>query len=107
MCNPWLAGGHSRHRYLCVICAGKPIEIVLGNMSRDFQPLPPSPEALMSCKSLYLQTDLGQLDVLSEITGIGNYSEVAQHVISIDLGGLLVRVLNLDALILSSSQKRR
>jgi hypothetical protein len=70
-------------------------------MARDFQPLPSNPETLESYKNLYLHTDLGQLDVLSEITGIGNYYEVERHIIIVDLGGLPVRVLNLDALILA------
>jgi hypothetical protein len=79
-----LAGAHPRFR-----------------MTRDLQPLSQKPEALADFKNLYLITDLGQLDILSEITGIGNYSEVEQHTIAVDLGGTLVRVLDLDTLILA------
>src|SRR5512136_170597 len=36
-------------------------------MTRDLRPLPNDPEKLTGFKNLYLLTDLGQLDVLSEI----------------------------------------
>jgi hypothetical protein len=49
----------------------------------------------------YVLTDLGQLDVLSEITGIGKYSDLEQHTIAVDLGGISVRVLDIDTLILA------
>jgi hypothetical protein len=37
---------------------------------RDLRPLPDEPEKLEGFKNLYLITDLGQLDVLSEIAGV-------------------------------------
>jgi hypothetical protein len=67
--------------------------------TRDLRPLPDEPEKLASFKNLYLLTDLGQLDVLSEITGVGEYSEVEQHTIQVDLDGAPCRVLDLDTLI--------
>jgi len=63
------------------------------------RPLPDAPEALAGCRNLYLITDLGQLDVLSEIAGVGEYSEVEQHAILVDLEGTPCRVLDLDTLI--------
>jgi hypothetical protein len=66
---------------------------------RDRRPLPDEPAQLEGFKNLYLVTDLGQLDVLSEITGVGDYSEVERHIIQIDLKGTLCRVLDLDTLI--------
>ena len=77
-----LAGAHPRFR-----------------MARDLLPLPDEPEKLESFKNLYLVTDLGQLDVLSEITGIGGHSEVEQHTIQVDLEGAPCRVMDLDTLI--------
>jgi hypothetical protein len=50
-------------------------------------------------KNLYLVTDLGQLDVLSEIAGVGGHSEVEQHTIQVDLEDIQCRVLDLDTLI--------
>ena len=77
-----LAGSHPRFR-----------------MTSDLRPLPDLPEALAGFRNLYLITDLGQLDVLSEITGIGEYSAVERHTIQVDLEGSPCRVLDLDTLI--------
>jgi len=77
-----LAGAHPRFR-----------------MSPDLRPLPDVPEALAGFENLYLITDLGQLDVLSEIGGVGEYSEVERHTILVDLEGTPCRVLDLDTLI--------
>ena len=64
-------------------------------------PLPDDVEELLGFKNLNLVTDQGQLDILSEITGIGDYDRVAPQTISIDIGGVACRVLSLDALIKS------
>jgi hypothetical protein len=70
-------------------------------MASDLRPLPQNPEELDKFQNLYLRTDLGQLDVLSEITGVGKYLEVARHVIQVDFGGTCIRVLDLDTLLLA------
>ena len=67
--------------------------------TQDLHPLPEDPEKLRGFRNLYLLTDLGQLDVLSEISGVGEYSEVERHTIQVDLAGALCRVLDLDTLI--------
>jgi hypothetical protein len=55
-------------------------------MARDRRPLPNSPDELAGFKNLYLHTDLGQLDILSEIAGVGEYSELERRSIQMDLG---------------------
>lgn len=50
-------------------------------------------------KNLYLKTDLGVLDCLSEVKGLGDYDACRQRSIRIELGDLLIRGLSLDALI--------
>jgi hypothetical protein len=50
-------------------------------------------------KNLYLSTDLGQLGCLGEIKGVGKYADCVANSETIDVGGLGVRVLTLDALI--------
>jgi hypothetical protein len=50
-------------------------------------------------KNLYLQTDLGILDCLSEVAGVGNYEEVFKQSVSHSLSSGEFRMLNLDALI--------
>jgi len=67
--------------------------------TRDLHPLPDEPAKLEGFKNLYLLTDLGQLDVLSEIAGVGDHSVVEQHTIQVVLEGTRCRVLDLDTLI--------
>ena len=62
-------------------------------MTPDPTPLSEQAEELSGLKNLYLITDLGQLDVLSEVAGIGGYREVEKHTIQIDLEGTACRVL--------------
>lgn len=50
-------------------------------------------------KNLYLTTDWGQLDCLGEIRGLGDYAACRARSEEIDLEGLGIRVLTLDALI--------
>ncbi|MHC1763946.1 MAG: nucleotidyltransferase [Verrucomicrobiia bacterium] len=50
-------------------------------------------------KNLYLTTDLGVLDCLSEVSGLGNYEQVLRHSISQQMSFGSLRILSLDALI--------
>ena len=50
-------------------------------------------------QKLYLQTDLGQLDCLSEVKGVGDFAEVQRQSIEIELPAGPCRILGLDALI--------
>jgi hypothetical protein len=54
---------------------------------------------LIGFRNLNLDTDWGVIDILGEITGIGGYAEVAKHAVEMDVSGLVVRVLDLPALI--------
>jgi hypothetical protein len=65
-------------------------------------------DELCTClKNLYLQTDLGVLDCLGEIAGIGDYDKVAGCSISMSLPFGECRVLSLDALIASKEAAGR
>lgn len=70
-------------------------------MSPQQPPLPEDPAKLAGFKNLFLATDFGQLDILSEITGVGAYPEVVRHAVQVTLAGVSYRVLDLDALIAS------
>lgn len=59
----------------------------------------PAPE--VELKNLYLQTDLGALDVLGSITGVGNYARVAENAETVELFGRRVRVISIEDLILA------
>ncbi len=50
-------------------------------------------------KNLYLDTDLGQLDCISFVEGIGNYQQAKDKSISIETDNLKIQVLDIDALI--------
>jgi hypothetical protein len=50
-------------------------------------------------KNLYLQTDLGKLDCLGEVLGIGNFEEVKKQSVVASLSYGEFRFLNIDALI--------
>jgi hypothetical protein len=52
-------------------------------------------------KNLYLQTDLGKLDCLGEVAGVGSYDTVLQNSVNFRLSYGDFRVLNLDAAIVS------
>ena len=61
--------------------------------------LPGSVEELKGFKRLYLDTDLGELDVLDEIAGVGGFEAVRAHSVQLELWDRRVWVLDLDALI--------
>jgi hypothetical protein len=59
-------------------------------------------------KNLYLDTDIGQLDCLGFVQGLGNYHEVEAFSELRDIGnGLQIRVLTLDSLIKARSAMNR
>lgn len=70
-------------------------------------PLELTDELCDRLKNLYLNTDLGILDCLGEVSGIGNYEDVLKHSVSHRLSSGEVRILSLDALIASKSAAGR
>jgi acyl carrier protein phosphodiesterase len=52
-------------------------------------------------KNLYLQTDLGKLDCLSEVAGVGDFEAVREQSVIADFSYGQFRFLNLEALIAS------
>jgi len=58
-------------------------------------------------RNLYLDTDLGHLDCLSEIQGLGGYDTVANASQRIEIDGVSVRVLTIDALIAAKEAMNR
>ena len=58
-------------------------------------------------KNLYLDTDIGQLDCLSFIDGLGDYSQVERESELIEVEKMKVRVLSLDALIKAKKSMNR
>lgn len=58
-------------------------------------------------KNLYIDTDIGQLDCLSFIDGLGDYSEVKQESELIEVEEIKMRVLSVDALIKTKKSMKR
>ena len=58
-------------------------------------------ENLVFFKNIYLETDLGQLDCLGEIKGIGTFGEVLKNSETIELRGKNINILSMEALIKS------
>ena len=57
--------------------------------------------------NLYLDTDIGQLDCLSFIDGIGNYEKVKEAAVPIEAENMQLFVLSLDALIQAKKAMNR
>jgi hypothetical protein len=64
-------------------------------------PLELSSELLPRLKNFYLQTDLGKLDCLSEVTGIGDYQAVLKCSVPHSTSHGVFHMLSLDALIIA------
>jgi hypothetical protein len=69
--------------------------------------LPEDAARLVGYRNLYLVTDWGQIEILPEITGVGDYKEVARHAIRVSIAGSGCRILDLDTLIRSSPEPRQ
>lgn len=62
-------------------------------------PLTKTAEELSHFKNLYLSTDIGPIDILGQIPGLGDYDKLLQHVIEIQLFDKKCLVLDLETLI--------
>lgn len=58
-----------------------------------------NPEPGVEVHNLYLRTDLGPLDILSSISGVGDFERIRQHAVEIELFGRHCHVISLDDLI--------
>jgi len=70
-------------------------------------PLDLSLESAGRLKNLYVVTDLGKLDCLGDVAGIGDYQAALADSVEIDLGGRPCRTLSLDSLIRSKEAMGR
>jgi predicted nucleotidyltransferase len=69
---------------------------------RPDKPIPiDSVEQIRGFKNLYISTDIGILDILGELPGVGSFDEIKDRTTLIDLDGFTCAVLDIDTLILS------
>jgi hypothetical protein len=64
-------------------------------------------EACRQLKNMYLDTTMGQLDCLSVISGLGDFDKVRQSSELLEVGGITMRVLSLNALIKAKKAMNR
>ena len=66
-----------------------------------------TPERCASLKNLHLKTDLGAVDCLGEVLGVGDFESVLQHSVELELPFGNCRILDLDALIRAKEAMNR
>ena len=66
-----------------------------------------TPELRIGLKNLYLATDLGKLDCLGEILGVGGFDEVSRGSVEIRFESGGCKVLGIDALIQAKAATNR
>ena len=57
------------------------------------------PEKLEGVANIYLETNLGVLDILSELKPVGSFERISQNAITVSLYGHTCKVISLDDLI--------
>jgi len=57
------------------------------------------PEELESVNNLYLETDLGVVDIISHVTGVGDFKKVSKKSNLIELFGHTCKVISIEDLI--------
>src|ERR1039457_3468771 len=75
--------------------------------SRPDLPLELTPEQCASLKNLYLNTDLGVVDCLGEVLGVGIFDEVLKHSVELELPYDKCRILGIEALIRAKQAMNR
>lgn len=75
--------------------------------SRPDLPLALTPQQCATLKNLYLKTDLGVLDCIAEVLGIGDFEDVLKNSVIAELPFGEIRVLDIDALIQAKEAMHR
>jgi hypothetical protein len=77
-------------------------------MNPNFKPsFLTEPKDLNKLQNIYLETDLGVLDIISEVTEVGNFEQVKKNSVEIDIFGHKCRVISIDALIRAKEKMGR
>lgn len=69
--------------------------------------MPVDATQLFGFKNLYLQTTLGEIDLLSEVDGVGPFDIVKKHATRFDIGEVQIAVMSLEDIILSKGKLGR
>lgn len=77
-------------------------------MNPNFKPsFLTEPKDLSNLRNLYLETDLGVLDIISEVTEVGDFEQVKMNSVEIELFGRKCKVISVDALIKAKEKMGR
>ena len=76
-------------------------------MRPDRRPLSLDARAFVGFRHLYVSSNLGVLDLLGEITGVGGYDVLVKGALEVQLDGFAVRVMSLDDLLASKRAMAR
>jgi hypothetical protein len=90
----------------------KCLEKALGELhpvhrSRPDLPFSFTPEQCARLKNLYLKTDLGAVDCLGEVLGLGDYDAVLRQSVEVELPFGRCRILEIDGLIRAKEAMNR
>ena len=75
--------------------------------SRPDMPLELTAAQCADLKNLYLKTDLGVVDCLGEVLGIGNFEEVLKHSVEVELPYGKCRIIDIETLIRAKEAMNR
>jgi hypothetical protein len=76
-------------------------------MTPNRKPLELTPQNVKDLKNLYIDTDLGTLDCLGYVNGIGEFKDVLKSSRKIEVDGVELNILTLDALIKAKEAMQR
>jgi len=65
------------------------------------------PQDLTGINNLYLQTDAGLLDLISDVIGVGNYEAVSKSAVEVQIFGRKCKIISLEDLIKSKLTLKR
>lgn len=65
------------------------------------------PKELDGINNLYLETDVGVLDLISNVIGVGDFSELSKNAIEIKIFGRNCKIISLDDLIKAKTTLKR
>ncbi len=77
-------------------------------MNPNFKPsFLTEPKDLENLRNIYLETDLGVIDIISEVIEVGSYEDVKKNSVKIELLGHSCQVISVDALIKAKEKMGR
>ncbi|MFT3839515.1 MAG: hypothetical protein QM723_21205 [Myxococcaceae bacterium] len=76
-------------------------------LTPDLRPIVATPEELRQYRNLYVLTDLGRIDFLSEVPPIGDIDKVAGRAVEMQLDEKRIRVISVDDLLKVKEHVRR